>query len=472
MNSNQFNVFLQGEPRQEEGVPLRILVIEDEPDVARLLKRVIESCGAHEVRLETAPLDLAECLRDFAPDLVLTDLMMPGMDGLEVIRQAKALNEDLPVVVVSAYATLENAVETVKAGAFDFLAKPFSPESVELTLAKAARERQLRARAASLCRQMQSRDGDLAALQGESGAMRALRAWICRVREPRTNVLIEGESGTGKELVARAIHAGRGPFVAINMAAVPDELAESELFGHRKGAFTGAARDRIGLLQEAGDGVVFLDEVNAMSPLLQAKLLRVLQEKRMRPVGANQEVALNFRLLAASNRDLESLVNAGQFRRDLYHRLNVLSVRLPPLRERREDIPLLAEHFVQRYARAHGRRLRQLAPEAAAALMAADWPGNVRELENVVEQAVILCPEGRTDLPLSALPARLGGAGWQSEAAPGSPRPATLEEAERHYILSVLRQTGGNKAQAARILDIDYKTLLRKLNAAAASETG
>jgi len=469
MNSFEFNAFPKAEPMLEENTALRILIIEDEPDVARMLRRVIESCGKHEVRLESAPPDFAGRLRDFAPDLVLTDLMMPDLNGFEVIRQTKAVDEDLPVVVVSAFATLENAVEAVKAGAFDFLAKPFSPESVELMLAKVARNRRLRARAASLCRQMQSRDGDLAALLGESSAMQNLRTWICRVREPRTNVLIEGESGTGKELVARAIHAGRGPFVAINMAAIPDELAESELFGHRKGAFTGAARDRIGLLQEAGDGVLFLDEVNAMSPLLQAKLLRVLQEKRMRPVGANKEVELNFRLLAASNRELETLIETGQFRRDLYHRLNVLSVRLPPLRERREDIPLLAEHFVQRYARAHGRHLRRLAPEAAAALMAADWQGNVRELENVVEQAVILCPEGRTDLPLSSLPARLGGEGWQLDAAPGAQRPATLDEVERQYILSVLRQSGGNKAQAARILDIDYKTLLRKLDAAAAA---
>jgi len=470
MNSPKFNVFPGAEPTPEESAALRILIIEDEPDVARLLKRVIESCGGHEVRLEGVPSDVAGRLLDFAPDLVLTDLMMPDLDGFEVIRQAKALDEDLPVVVVSAFATLENAVKAVKAGAFDFLAKPFSPESVELMLAKVARNRHLRARAASLCRQMQARDSDLAALLGESRAMQNLRTWILRVREPRTNVLIEGESGTGKELVARAIHAGRGPFVAINMAAIPDELAESELFGHRKGAFTGAARDRIGLLQEAGDGVLFLDEVNAMSPLLQAKLLRVLQEKRMRPVGANQEVELNFRLLAASNRELETLIDAGQFRRDLYHRLNVLSVRLPPLRERREDIPLLAEHFVQRYARAHGRRLSRLAPEAAAALMTADWPGNVRELENIVEQAVILCPEGRTDLPLSALPPRLGGEGWQLDVAPGAQRPATLDEVERQYILSVLRQSGGNKAQAARILNIDYKTLLRKLSASALPE--
>jgi DNA-binding NtrC family response regulator len=368
------------------------------------------------------------------------------------------------VIVVSAYASLDNAVAAVKAGAFDFLAKPFGLEAVELALAKARRELDNRARQADLCRQMQAQDGDLKSLLGDSPAMRRLREWIVQVRTTHANVLIEGESGTGKELVARALHGSQGPFVALNMAAIPDDLAEAELFGYCKGAYTGATRDRVGLIREADGGSLFLDEVNAMSPLLQAKLLRVLQERRVRPLGSDREETVDFRLLAASNVALEDKVAAGGFRRDLYHRLNVLNVRLPPLRERREDIAALAEFFVQRYARAHGRRVRRLAADAVLALRGADWPGNVRELENAVEQAVILSPESSIEVALNLLPESLGGQGWLGDAPDaGSGRPATLAEVEHRYIHSVLEQAGGNKSAAARILAIGYKTLLRKL---------
>ena len=447
-----------------------ILIIEDEPDVAGMLKRVIETCGRYRVEIAIGAGDLAERLASAAPELILTDLMMPAMDGFEVIRRVKACDPDLPVVVVSAFATLENAVEAVKAGAFDFLAKPFSPESVEVILAKVERERGLRARSAQLLEQLQERDSDLRALLGESAPMRRLREWVCRVRTVRTNVLIEGESGTGKELVARAIHAGQGPFVALNVAAIPDELAESELFGHRRGAFTGATAERDGLLLAAHGGTLFLDEVNAMSAALQAKLLRVLEDRRVRPVGADHETEVEFRLISASNEDLERRVRDGSFRRDLYHRLKVLHARIAPLHERVEDIPLLAEHFLHRYARAHGCRARRFAPDALAALMRNAWPGNVRELENVIEQAAILCPREAVEIPLAVFPAALGGGqGWLGEAAAPS-AGATLAEVERHYIASVLRQTGGNKAQAARILGIDYKTLLRKIAGQSAGE--
>jgi len=279
------------------------------------------------------------------PELVFTDLMMPGLNGFEVIQRAKELDADLPVVVVSAYATLENAVAAVKAGAFDFLPKPFSPESVELILAKVKRDRELRDRAAEANRRMQTHDPDLRALLGESLSMKQLREWIVKVRGVRANVLIEGESGTGKELVARAIHADNGPFVAVNAATVPDNLAESELFGYCKGAFTGAQRDRAGLLAEANGGTLFLDEINAMSPALQAKLLRVLEERRMRPLGGNSEMELDFRLISASNCDLEAMVERGEFRRDLYHRVKVLHGRIPPLAGTARRHPLAGGTF-------------------------------------------------------------------------------------------------------------------------------
>lgn len=433
-----------------------VLIIEDEPDIAAILKRIIEAAGGYRVHVLTDPAGLNAAL-DPLPDLVFTDLVMPGLDGFAVIERVRARNADIPVVVVSAHASLENAVRAVKSGAFDFLAKPFKPESVELMLAKLERDRTLRRRAADA-------DPDLAALIGESAVMRRVRQWIGTVRPARTNVLIEGESGTGKELAARAIHGGQGRFVAINAAAIPESLAEAELFGYRRGAFTGATRDHAGLLREADGGTLFLDEVNAMPASLQAKLLRVLEDKKLRPVGGTQDVPVQFRLICATNAPLETLVEQGKFRRDLYHRIHVLHLRLPPLRERREDIPLLAEQFLHRYARAHGRSVRRLSVEAVAALTGAEWPGNVRELENVVEQAVVLCPPESTELPIEVMPPSLGGSGWSDTGdAAGYDKPMTLAEMEQRHVREVLRQTGGNKAEAARILAIDYKTLLRKL---------
>jgi DNA-binding NtrC family response regulator len=452
-------------PDEAGGVtPVQVLVIEDEADVARMLGQVIEDAGAYGVNIINDPRQLDTILQQAPPDLIVTDLMMPELDGFEVIRRVKAVDADLPVVVVSAYASLENAVEAVRLGAFDFLPKPFRPENVELMLAKLRRDHDLRARAEQAARQARACDPYLSALRGRSPIMERLRTWIMRVRDAQANVLIEGESGTGKELVASALHAGRGPYVAINMAAIPEDLAEAELFGYRKGAFTGATRDHPGLLQEASGGVLFLDEVNAMSASLQAKLLRSLQNRSVRPVGDTRDHPVDFRLLCASNQPLATEVAEGRFRRDLFHRINVLHVTLPPLRERSEDIPELAEHFLRHYARTHGRSVRRLAPEVTGALMAYGWPGNVRELENFIEQAVILCPDGVTALPLEVFPDTVGGGGWL-----GAPREtrtgSTLAAVERQYIENVLAECGKNKAQAARILGIDYKTLLRKLNA-------
>ncbi len=438
-----------------------IIIVEDEPDVAYILKRAIESCGEFEVRLAKSVGEFeAELLRQ-PPDILFTDLMMPGVDGFEVIRRALVIDPDLPIVVISGYSSIDNAVKAVKEGAFDFLPKPFSPEAFQLVLAKVERERGLRRRA----REAAARDPELDGIKGNSPLVQRLREWICRIRDTQANVLIEGESGTGKELVARAIHAGRGPFLAINMAAVPDNLAEAELFGYRKGAFTGAVADKKGLMEEAHHGTLFLDEINAATLPMQGRLLRALQERKIRPVGGTTEVPVDFRLICAANRPLEELVKSGEFRRDLYHRLNTLSVRIPPLRERRLDIPVLVEHFVRRYAQAHGRRVCRFSAEAMAALVEGDWPGNIRELENAIEQSVILCSGKMTEIPVTALPTALGGQGWQfGEAGEGEARPKTLAEVEMSYILTVLERAGGNKAEAARILDIGYKTLLRKLD--------
>ncbi len=439
---------------------LAVLVVEDEPDVARTLRRVIESCGAHRVDLLDRADEVAARLAASRPDLVFTDLVMPGRDGFAVIRDVKEHDPDLPVVVVSAHSTLANAVEAVRQGAFDFLPKPFSFESVDLVLAKVARDRRLRLRMADVQSKLALSDPEIRALLGDSPAMARLRDWVLRARGAKANVLIEGESGTGKELVARALHGGKGPFVAINMAAVPEALAESELFGYRKGAFSGAATDHTGLIAQADGGTLFLDEVNSTPPALQAKLLRVLAERRVRPLGGTREQEVDLRLVCASNVDLEALVHRGDFRRDLYHRIKVLHVVVPPLRQRRQDIALLADHFLHRYARSHASAARRLSPAAVQHLMQRDWPGNVRELENAVEQAVILADPRQAILPASAFDDELGRG---SSAADGAD-DVSLDLVERRHIRLVLQHCGGNKAQAARLLRIDYKTLLRKLS--------
>ncbi|MFN4264111.1 MAG: sigma-54-dependent transcriptional regulator [Thioalkalivibrionaceae bacterium] len=445
---------------------LKVLLLEDEPDVAKMLSWAIRDCGQFDVTFRTDSSQIDQWLKEDQPDLVLTDLMMPDLDGFEVIRRVKLYDPDLPVVVISAYASIENAVQAVRAGAFDFLAKPFQHENIELVLAKVRRTHDLRLRADRAARQEQSCDGALSALRGSSRAMQRLREWIIKVRDTQASVLIEGESGTGKELVAQALHGNRGPFVAINVAAIPLELAEAELFGYRRGAFTGATRDYPGLLKEAAGGVLFLDEINAMPMPLQAKLLRTLQNRSVRSLGSVEDQRLDFRLITATNQALDRLVDEGEFRRDLFHRINVLHIKIPPLRERVEDVVELAETFLLRYARAHRRpAIRRLQPDVVSALMSYSWPGNVRELENFIEQAVILCPDGLNRLPLNVFPEAIGGAGWLANEQHRGEQDASLAAMERRYIETVLAECENNKAKAARVLNIDYKTLLRKLDA-------
>lgn len=438
----------------------KVLIIDDEPEIARILGRVLMTCGDFQVTVRVGKFDLERELPGLAPTLIFLDLVMPDFDGFEVLGRVQEILPDTPVVVVSAYSTIENAVRAVKLGAFDFLPKPFDPESVELIIAKLEHDLVMRARCEALKRTVMSQDIYLRSISGKSRAIERLHSWIMRVRHTRTSVLIEGESGTGKELVARAIHADEGPFVAVNMAAIPDELADSELFGHRRGAFTGAAHDRNGLLCEAHGGTLFLDEVNSMSPLVQAKLLRVIEERRVRPVGGDREQSVDFRVIAATNQKLETLVREGRFRRDLYHRLRVLGTTLPPLRERVEDIPLLVQQFLQHYSRAHRKHVRQIRPDALYFLQQMEWPGNVRELENLIEAVLILCDDSTQEVTLPMLSHVVDG---ESVAEVGHGPVLTLAEAERIHVRRILEMTSGNKAHAARLLGIDYKTLLRRL---------
>lgn len=307
----------------------------------------------------------------------------------------------------------------------------------------------------------------LSAIKGNSQPIREMLEWIGKVRDVQANVLLCGESGTGKELVARAIHGNRGPFVAINMAAIADNLVDSELCGHKEGAFTGADGDRMGLLFEANGGTLFLDEINAMSLQLQAKLLRVIEERKIRPVGSNQEHEVSFRLVSATNEDLEQLVNEGRFRRDLFHRLKVLSYKLPPLRSRTADVPLLANEFLNHYARIHNRSAQGFSADAISWLSSRKWPGNVRELQNFIEEVVVLLPADASEITLDYLlnvPSVADCASVRNKRISAG-EPVPLSDMIQHHIHGVMNYTKGNKAQAARILKIDYKTLVRKLTA-------
>lgn len=444
----------------------RVLIVDDEPDVAHVLQRVLALQNDFEVLVESSAARALARIVDFEPQLVFTDLVMPEMGGADLLRRARLQGSVASFVVVSAYSTLENAVDAIKAGASDFLAKPFGPHDVDLVLTRIRRELSAQRDTFELRQKIAEQDPRLAQLLGHSAAMRSLRSWIVRAQAVSANVLIEGETGTGKELVARALHSGSGQFVAINVAAIPKDIAESELFGHRAGAFSGATRDRQGLFAEASGGTLFLDEINGMDLALQAKVLRALEDKAIRPVGGNREVTTSFRLIAATNEPLERLVEEGRFRLDLFHRLNVLHVRLPTLAERREDIPVLAREFLVRYASAHGRPARRFKAAALDWLSAQSWPGNVRQLENFVERITVFAPDDAVDLGVDAM---YGGAlrvrsSESAEAALFTDPRWTLDELERQYVKAVLVHTGGNKSRAAQMLDIDYKTLLRKLD--------
>lgn len=448
---------------------LRVLVVDDEPDVAQMLCRILLGLGVSQVDTAHSPADALNRLAVRTTDVVFTDLVMPEASGTELLCRARETGCAASFIVVSAYSTIENAVEAVKAGASDFLPKPFEPHDVELALARVRRERSALADAEALRRSLAEQEPALRALLGVSPAMQAIRAWVSTARGVGANVLIEGDTGTGKELVARALHRD-GPFVAVNVAAIPHEMVESELFGHRAGAFTGAHRDRKGLFAEADRGTLFLDEVNGMDLSLQAKLLRAIEEKAVRPVGANREVPTQFRLVAAANEPLERLVESGRFRRDLFHRLNVLHVRLPSLIDRRDDIPLLAQSFLERYASAHGRNARRFSRGALDWLASRAWPGNVRQLENYIERVVVFCPPAATQIELDSMTE--GEALEAAQADRLFMHPSwTLDHLERQYVRSVLAHTGGNKTRAAQILDIDYKTLLRKLDRESRAET-
>ncbi|MDP2307653.1 MAG: sigma-54 dependent transcriptional regulator [Pseudomonadota bacterium] len=458
-----------------------ILVIDDEPSLGELLTLVLEREGYVATRAESGEEGL-ELFDSLAPDLVLTDLNMPGIDGIEILRQIKTRSaqrgRDVPVILLTAYGSVATAVLAMREGAFDYVAKPFHNDELRLIVKKALAMRALEADNARMRVALGERY-QLGQFVGTSPRMQEVYSLVRRIMGTRISCLIGGESGTGKELLARAVHYGseraRHAFVPVNCGAIAENLFESELFGYKKGAFTGAARDKVGFFEAADGGTLFLDEVGEMPLASQVKVLRALSEKKVTPVGSTVEVAVDVRIVAATNRDLTAEVAAGRFREDLYYRLNVVQIDMPPLRERAEDVPMLVQHFVERFAEEYKKRVGGVTPEALRMLRAYPFPGNVRELQNIVERAVAL--EAGALLTPSSLPERVqgvlstpqtepagtGGEG-DAEAAPeGLDLEARLAEVERSYLVRALAASGGNRTQAARLLGVTFRSLRYRL---------
>ena len=442
-----------------------ILLIEDNERMAKVLARHMEIEG-HQVILAQDGAAGLEAFRQQKVDLVLTDLKLPDKSGLEVLQALKDENPMVPVVVMTAHGTIETAVKAVKDGAFDFLQKPIEPEHLLLIIGKALETRQLVTENLILKEELQSRE---AKLIGQSRLLVDAQEQAKKVAGGTTTVILRGESGTGKELFARLIHVlsprKNGPFIAINCAAIPKDLLESELFGHERGAFTGATTRKIGKFELADEGTIFLDEIGDMELGLQGKVLRVLEGDRFMRVGGTTKVKADVRLIAATNKDLEAAVATQAFRADLFYRLNVFPIIMPPLRERRDDIPLLVDHFLGVYARELKKDVKTVSPEALDLMMRLPWTGNIRELQNCIERAVILC-DGRVVKPEHlGVSLRIPFATEEPSLTDGlqAVSGAASRAAETKLIERVLGETGGNKSRAAEILQVSYKTLLTKI---------
>ena len=444
----------------------RVLVVDDEENL-RLVVRTFLKREGYEVELAGSGDEALRLLETFGPDVILTDVRMPKMGGLDLLSTLKAKGSDVSVIVMSAYGSVDLAIEAIKAGAYDYIAKPFKPEELLLTLRKAQERESLRRENRALRQEIREKSR-FEELLAKSDSMQVVFKTVAKIADFKTTALITGESGVGKELVARAIHhrSSRkgGPFVAVNCGAIPENLLESELFGYRRGAFTDAVNDRTGLFEQANGGTLLLDEIGELPLSLQVKLLRVLQEETIRRLGDTRDVKIDVRILAATHRDLTAETAAGRFREDLFYRINVLTLKIPALRERREDIPLLIDHFVARNNARLSTSIRGLTPEARKVLVEYGWPGNVRELENTIERAMVLAE--RDVLAVEDLPERMRDATDQVQAQLASGELSikkTTRVIEELLIRRALEKTRGNRTRAAEVLEISHRALLYKI---------
>lgn len=449
----------------------RIVIIDDDSEMRSLLEDYFSNQGYSVLTFPMA----SEALKALEPggrlsadtpegeiDAIVSDIKMPQIDGLEFTSRIRAVRPEIPVILITAFGSIETAIEAMRRGAFHYVVKPFKLTEMGVQVERAVEHRKLQ-RENQVLRQEVKRTWAMGDVIGKSSGMKAVFDLIGRVSQATANVLITGESGTGKEMIARAIHQsgprGNKPFVAINCTAIPETLLESELFGHAKGSFTGAIQRKRGLFEEADGGTLFLDEIGDMNPSLQSKLLRVIQEKRVRAVGENVARDVDVRIVAATHKDLKAAIREGLFREDLYYRLSVIPIVVPPLRHRKEDIPLLADHFLRKYAAMNGARVTGFTKRAMNKLMSLRWEGNVRELENMVERAVVLAQGNLIDE--ADIPSPEAASSEQFFAGATNDFP-TLDQLERRYITLVLEKTGGRKDRAAQILGINRRTLYRK----------
>ncbi len=438
-----------------------VLVVDDEEEMGLLMVESLSRGGLY-VRAARSGQEALVALEEREFDVMVTDLRMPDMDGMELMRRAKATWPEMPVVMVTAFSSVDRVVEAIQAGAFHFVTKPFTMADMQVLVSKAIEQRRLVEENRRLRREVSER-GSFDDMIGHSKAMSEVFRLIGIVADSDSNILIHGASGTGKELVARAVHKHshrrNQAFIPVNCSAIPEGLLESELFGHTRGAFTGAYSKRTGLFVEASGGTLFLDEIGDLSTALQAKLLRVVQEQKVRPIGSSREITVDTRIVVATHKDLKAAVRDGSFREDLYYRLSVIPISIPPLSERLDDIPLLVDHFLRQFASRTNQPVKRVTPRAMDALQARRWEGNVRELENIVERLVVMTPG--TVIDLGDLPSVVSSDETRDEPPMDPNHLATLEEVERSYIRRVLALVGGSKDKAARILGVNRRTLYR-----------